>query len=152
MKTIRDLAEFSRESADPFATSPWMIIDQQRITDFAELTEDRQWIHVDVERARRESPSAKTMAHGYLLLSLLPALAMRSYRIEGFGTKLNYGIDSLRFLNPVPVDSRIRAHFSFDSISPRKQDSVLLKLSVTVEIEGQEKPACVVKTCALLLP
>jgi acyl dehydratase len=123
------------------AASDWFDVSQQRINDFADATEDHQWIHIDVERAKKETPFGSTIAHGFLSLSLLPVLAAQAYKIEGeFKMGINYGLNRLRFVSPVPSGSRIRARFT-----PQAVEDVpggwQITWSVTVEIDGGQKPA-----------
>lgn len=121
--------------------SDWMLIDQERVNVFAKVTGDEQWIHVDVERAKRESPFGGPIAHGYLTLSLLAKFAGECVQVEGIKLAVNYGLNKVRFTSPVKVDSRVRARFvlvQVDDIAGGAQ--VVWK--VTIEIEGQEKPAC----------
>jgi len=122
--------------------SEWTPITQERIRQFAEATEDRQWIHLDVERAARESPYGSTVAHGFLTLSLLPHLFAQSARIEGVTMSVNYGLNRLRFLAPVPAGSRIRARFRVASV---KQETTRTKVTwhVTVECDAATKPCCI---------
>lgn len=131
--------------------SNWITVDQERINRFAEVTNDDQWIHTDVERANA-SPLGSTIAHGYLVLSLLSGwLGEIGVIPEGAAFVLNYGADRLRFINFVKVNSRIRCRSTLASITP-KPNGLLLKFSNTVEIEGEEKPAMIADTLALLVP
>ena len=118
--------------------SAWFTIGQDRIEGFAEVTEDRQWIHVDVERAKREIGSP--IAHGFLTLSLLSAMAYSVTRIEDASRALNYGFDKVRFITPVPAGSRVRLRERLMSVEP-KAGGLLMVRDCTVEIEGQDKPA-----------
>jgi acyl dehydratase len=123
--------------------SNWFTIDQQRIDAFAEITEDRQFIHIDPEAARA-SPFGGTIAHGFLTLSMFSALAQDALpRIEQLAMGVNYGFDKLRFLSPVAAGSRIRARFKLESLTPRSPTEFLARSNVTVEIEGAAKPAVV---------
>jgi acyl dehydratase len=134
--------------------SSWMTIDQKRIDAFAEVTEDRQFIHVDPEAARA-SPFGGTIAHGFLTLSMLSALAMDALpEIEGRAMGVNYGFEKLRFLSPVPAGARIRGRFKLDSVTVRSPTEFLSRNIVTVEIEGAEKPALVAEwlTLSVLKP
>jgi acyl dehydratase len=125
------------------ATSDWIEITQERITQFAEATGDRQWIHVDDERARRESPYGAPIAHGFLTLSLLSFLMQHAIQFEKVGRHaINYGLNRVRFPSAVRAGSRIRGHFSVASYKDLG-DAVELVLAVTVECEGSDKPACV---------
>jgi acyl dehydratase len=129
--------------------SRWFTIDQQRIDAFAEITEDRQFIHIDPEAARA-SPFGGTIAHGFLTLSMLSALAIDALpTIEGRAMGVNYGFDKLRFLSPVPVGARIRGRFRLESVTARSPTEFLSRNSVTVEIEGAAKPALIAEWLTL---
>ena len=132
--------------------SGWIAIEQERIDRFAECTGDDQWIHVDVERARRESPFGTTIAHGYLTLSLLPRL---NYPLglapEGVAQVINYGIDQLRFLAPVRAGARVRNRVLLLSVEDKGPGRTLIKTRNTVEIDGEQKPALIADTLALLI-
>ncbi|MDM0075982.1 MaoC family dehydratase [Variovorax sp. J2P1-59] len=130
-------------------TSSWVEVPQSRIDAFADCTEDRQWIHIDVDRAKRESPFGAPIAHGFLTLSLLP---ITSYELLG-GLKptksVNYGLDKLRFMSPVAAGSRVRNHIKLLAAEPREDGWTLLRTENTVEIEGQPKPALVAVSLGL---
>lgn len=131
--------------------SQWMAIDQLMVDRFADLTDDHQYIHVDPVRAR-ETPFGGTIAHGFLTLSLLSAMAESALPdIEGRQTGLNYGFESVRFLSPVRVGSRVRGRFVLASCEERKPGQWQLCFAVTVEIEGEEKPAIVARWLSLAL-
>jgi acyl dehydratase len=132
--------------------SDWLTVDQERIDEFARCTGDHQWIHVDVERARRESPFGTTIAHGYLTLSLLPAMQFSVGTLPG-GVKaaLNYGADKIRFITPVKAGARIRDHVTLVGAEDKGGGRVLTTTRHTVEIEGEEKPALVADTLAMLI-
>jgi len=125
------------------AVSDWFEVAQSRINDFASATEDHQWIHIDVERARTDSPFHSTIAHGFLTLSLLPHLAAQAFKVHGdFKMGINYGLNRLRFVSPVPAGSRVRARFTLQSAEDFA-GGVQLTWSVTCETEGGQKPALV---------
>ena len=124
------------------ATSDWLAVSQDRINQFAEATEDRQWIHVDPERAARESPFKETIAHGFLTLSLLSELGKRAMSVGGVRMGLNYGLNRVRFVSPVPAGSRIRGRFTLATVK-EIDGGVEATWNVTVEREGSEKPCCV---------
>ena len=130
--------------------SEWMDMTQERVNTFAEATGDHQWIHVDVERAKK-GPFGAPIAHGYLTLSLAAKLMPEILEIKGMKMGINYGTDKVRFLNPVKVGSRVRGHGEFLEIKevPGGYQSTL---RVTIEIEGEEKPACVVDTISRYYP
>jgi len=121
----------------------WMLLTQERIQQFAEVTDDRQWIHLEPERARRESPYGTTVAHGFLTLSLLSSLLRQALQIrEGTRMSINYGLNRVRFPAPVPAGAKIRARFTLRSVEevPGALEAVL---DATVETEGANKPCCV---------
>ena len=132
--------------------SSWVTVDQKMINDFAETTGDRQWIHIDVERAKRESPFRAPIAHGYLTLSLVAAM---SYEIgavpEGTAAAFNYGLDKVRFLTPVKAGAKVRMRTTLVSFDAKGPGQFLMKASNTVEIEGEEKPALIAETLAMLM-
>jgi acyl dehydratase len=132
--------------------SGWVTVGQDRIDQFAACTGDRQWIHVDVDRARRESPFGGPVAHGYLSLSLLAALVMEIGVIPpDAATGLNYGLDKVRFIAPVKTDARVRMRAALISAEPQSGGRMLLKLQSTLEIEGEAKPALVAEVLCVLI-
>jgi acyl dehydratase len=132
--------------------SDWVAVDQQRIDDFAACTGDNQWIHVDVERATRESPFGGTIAHGYLTLSLLPIMQFNVGTLpEGVTAALNYGADRVRFITPVKAGGRIRDHITLVGAEDKGGGRILVTTRHTVEIDGEDRPALVADTLALLL-
>ena len=122
--------------------SDWVTITQEQVNQFADATGDHQWIHVDPERAAKESPFGGPIAHGYLTLSLLPMLMPQIIEITGFRLTVNYGTEKVRFPAPVPVGSRVRATAVCDSVTPI-DGGVQMLVTVTVEVEGGSKPAMV---------
>jgi acyl dehydratase len=122
--------------------SEWVTITQEQVNLFAEATGDHQWIHVDVERATRESPYGGPIAHGYLTLSLLPMLVPQIIEARGFRMGVNYGAEKIRFPAAVPVGSRVRAAATMEAATPF-DGGVQMNLGITIEVEGQEKPAMV---------
>jgi acyl dehydratase len=124
--------------------SEWLEITQDRINTFAEATGDYQWIHVDVERAK-EGPFGATIAHGYLTLSLASFFLPQIAQYEGFSMAINYGVDKVRFVSPVIVGSRIRAGAEMMSVTD-VGGGIQTKVLITIEIEGSEKPACVIES------
>lgn len=119
--------------------SDWFEVTQARINQFADATEDHQWIHVDEARAATESPYRSTIAHGFLTLSLLPTMLQQAVELTGFGMKINYGLNKLRFPAPVPVGSRIRARFTITNVT-EFEGGVQITWRVMVEADGQAKP------------
>jgi acyl dehydratase len=129
--------------------SRWFVIDQKRIDAFAEITGDRQFIHIDPEAARA-SPFGGTIAHGFLTLSMLSALAIDALpAVEGRTMGVNYGFERLRFLSPVPAGARIRGRFRLESVTTRSPAEFLSRHNVTVEIEGAAKPALIAEWLTL---
>jgi acyl dehydratase len=132
--------------------SDWTIVDQRRIDEFAECTGDRQWIHVDAERAARESPYGGTIAHGYLTLSLAASLAIDGGAIpRDAAMALNYGLGKVRFLAPVKAGARVRNRVVLQAVDTSQPGRALLTLQNTIEIEGEARPALVAESLALLL-
>ena len=130
--------------------SDWVEISQDRINKFADATGDHQWIHVDVAKAAKELPGGKTIAHGYLTLSLLPYLTGDFLNIEGVNRGINYGSDKVRFTNMVPVGSKVRARSKMLTAELMKNGGMQMRSEVTVEIEGQDRPALVAETISLV--
>jgi acyl dehydratase len=149
MRVLDDLDELPGLAGEPLGTSDWLEIDQDRVNRFADATGDHQWIHVDVERAAA-GPFGGTIAHGYLTLSLLPFLGAQVFALETPGAKLNYGVNKVRFPSPVRVGSRIRNHVTMGEVTALPAGTQLT-LRHTIEIEGQDKPACVAETVVLLI-
>jgi len=126
---------------EELGSSEWVLIDQERINAFAEVTQDFEWIHVDLDRAAK-GPFGVTIAHGFLTLTLIPGLREHIFRIETDRPRLNYGLDRVRFPSPVPVNSRVRMHAVIAEVSD-VPNGVLTRTRYTFEIEGSERPACV---------
>jgi acyl dehydratase len=151
------LPQYSMASAPAFVgqalgASDWITVDQERIDVFADCTADRQWIHVDVTRARRESPFGGPIAHGYLTLSLLAAMVMELGIIPpDAATGLNYGLNKVRFITPVKAGARVRARVNLIAAEPQRGGRVLLKLDCALEIEGEAKPALIAELLCLLI-
>ena len=149
MRTFTSLDEVAAAAGTEVGTSDWVVVDQGRIDAFAEATLDHQWIHVDVEAAAA-GPFGTTIAHGFLTLSLLPHFASQVFALETPGARLNYGLEKVRFPAPVPVGSRLRSHVRFGEVRDLPAGKQLV-VEHTVEIEGQDKPACVAVHVVLLL-
>jgi acyl dehydratase len=149
MRTFTSFDELTDAVGEDLGSSDWLLVDQERVNAFADATEDHQWIHVDLERAK-EGPFGGTIAHGYLTLSLLPALGAQVFALETPGAKLNYGVNKVRFPAPLPVGSKIRVHVSVAEVTDIPAGKQMV-LKHTVEIEGSDKPACVAETVVLLL-
>ena len=132
--------------------SNWVEVDQSRIDAFAECTGDHQWIHVNVERARRESPYGGTIAHGYLTLSLLAALSIEIGLIPADAKAgLNYGLDKVRFMTPVKAGARVRSRVTLASVERKAGGRILVKTANELQIDGEEKPALIAETLAMLM-
>lgn len=144
MKTYENIEDLEALVGEVIGTSEWLTVDQQRIQQFADATGDQQWIHVDVERAR-SGPFGTPIAHGFLTLSLLPPFTHSAYRVVNCSSGVNYGLDKVRFPAPVPVNSRLRASFkllSYGAIEGGAQ----IKVEMTVEREGGNKPVCIAES------
>jgi acyl dehydratase len=129
------------------AVTDWLTITQERIKLFAEATEDRQWIHLDRERAERDSPFKTTIAHGFLTISLIPHMMQQAMKIrDGLRMAVNYGLNRVRFMSPVRSEARIRARIVLLSLKEIAQDAVEVVYTVTIECEGSEKPCCVAES------
>lgn len=138
-KVVNGLDELRAFTGQEVGASDWITVTQKMIDAFADLTDDHQWIHVDVERARRESQFGETIAHGFLTVSLLPKLAHEAVEVRGdFKMRVNYGFNKLRFVSPVRAGSKIRGRFT-----PQKVTENEVTWLVTVEVEGSPKPAVV---------
>jgi acyl dehydratase len=148
MKTIH-LKDIAQHVGQEIGVSDWVLIDQDRVNTFADATGDHQWIHIDVERAKKELPTKGTIAHGYLTLSLIPWLGSKIMRMEGVSMGINYGSNKIRFLNMVPVGSKVRARQKLISAEARSGGMQLIN-EFTIEIEGQPKPACIAETISLV--
>jgi acyl dehydratase len=140
--TVVDQADLGRLVGHEVGVSDWLAVTQDRINAFADATGDRQWIHVDAARAAAETPFGTTIAHGFLTLSLLSTLIRQAVTVAGSRMTLNYGLDRVRFVSPVPAGSRLRARVVLAAIED-KGDSTEAAWSMTVEREGGDKPAVV---------
>ena len=141
---VRELASLRERIGQELATSEWLEVTQQRISAFADATEDRQWIHVDPERARRELPGGTTIAHGFLTLLLVSALARSALAFPALKLAINYGVNRVRFVSPLPAGSRIRGRFSPIAVESVDRGGVQVTWKVVVEREhGGLKPVCV---------
>ena len=150
LKTYQNVDELKGLVGSAIGVSDWLTIDQTRIDQFAAVTGDDQWIHVDPVRAAA-GMFGSTVAHGFLTLSLLPFFIRSSHKVGGARMSVNYGLNRVRFPAPVPVNSRLRAHFKLLSYEPI-EGGVQLITEVTVEREGQTKPVCVAESVGRLYP
>jgi acyl dehydratase len=151
MRTFADVEELAGlEGEVDLGHSSWVTVDQRMIDLFAEATGDHQWIHVDADRAA-DGPFGRTIAHGFLTLSLLPRLISELYAIEDAGMIVNVGSDKVRFVAPVPVDSRVRAHAVITGRESRGP-AVRNFFTVTIELDGSDKPAAIVESVNQVFP
>ena len=133
--------------------SDWLTVDQAAINQFAECSGDRQWIHVDVERAKRESPYGGPIAHGYLSLSFVAPLSMQVGAIpKDAAAAFNYGLDKVRFLAPVRAGARVRLRVMVSGVERKPDGQLIIKTSNTLEIEGSDRPALIADSIALVVP
>jgi acyl dehydratase len=151
MREIHSLAELKSLTGQEVAVSDWIDISQQRVDTFAEATGDRQWIHVDVERSRRESPYGGTIAHGFLTLSLVPGLMDTALCMTDVRMALNYGLNKVRFPAPVLVGSRVRGRIMLLAVDDIP-DGAQMTWQVTIEREGGDKPVCVAELVSRRYP
>jgi len=142
VKVIKSIADAKALEGEEIGLSDWVVIDQHRIDQFAEATADHQWIHVDTERAAREMPNGKTIAHGYLTLALIPALSANFIQVENLARVFNFGANKVRFYTPVAAGAKVRARAKL--LQARFRGGALLLTSeVRIEVDGERKPACV---------
>ena len=152
MLSIKDPKELKNFKSFNLGSGNWILIDQNLINEFAEVSGDNQWIHIDTERASTDMPAGQTIAHGLLTLCLSTKMGQEQLKIENTKLIINYGIDNLRFTSPVKVNSRIRMHSLIKDVTLRKDESILLRIKRVIEIEKQEKPAMVTETLSLIYP
>ena len=145
MRVIESLSQLKELIGQEVAQSNWVEITQERVNQFAEATGDLQWIHIDVERSRRESPFGGTVAHGFLTLSLLPMLMADAISTPDVKMGVNYGLNKVRFPAPVPVGSRLRARLTLQAVEDIPGGAQMTWL-VTMEREGSDKPVCVAES------
>ncbi len=145
MRVIQSIDDAKSLEGEEVGLSDWVVIDQYRIDQFAEATGDYQWIHVDTERAAREMPDGKTIAHGYLTLALIPALTGDFVKVENLARAINFGVNKVRFYSPVYAGARVRARAKVLQ-ARRRAGALLLTSEVRIEVDGERKPACVAET------
>jgi acyl dehydratase len=147
------ISQLGERVGQELGVSDWVTIDQSRIDRFAACTGDHQWIHVDVERAERESPYGGAVVHGYLTLAMIAPLSMQIGVIpKDAAAGLNYGVDKARFLAPVPAGARVRLRVVLTGVEPKDGGQAIMKTRNTLEVEGSDKPAVVAETLAFLIP
>ena len=149
MKNINHLQELLGMVGQPVATSDWILVTQEAVNQFAEATGDHQWIHVDVERAKA-GPFGAPIAHGFLTLSLIPKFFDSALRIDDVRMGVNYGLNRVRFIGPVPVGSRLRANLTLLKAEPIENQGLQLTWEVTTEREGAAKPVCLAESITRL--
>ncbi|MGH3678292.1 MAG: MaoC family dehydratase [Mycobacterium sp.] len=151
MKVITSIDDASATVGQELGVSDWQQIDQERINAFADATGDHQWIHIDAERAKAESPYGTTIAHGFLTLSMIPALSKDNMRVENAKMAINYGLNKVRFLAAVPAGGRIRARTELLDVAKVDDSTVNLTVRHTLELDGSDKPAAVAETIVRVL-
>ena len=142
---ISSFEDFKALEGEEIGVSDWHQIDQEQINTFADATHDHQWIHTDINRAKEEMPNSKTIAHGYLTLSMTPAMTSQFVEFTNLEKAINYGVNKVRFTNMVPVDSRVRARTMIMKVRQRS-GAIQVSAQTTVEIENEDKPACIAET------
>jgi acyl dehydratase len=149
MRTFTSPEELTAAVGEHLGYSDWHQIDQSQVNLFADATGDHQWIHIDAEKAA-QGPFGTTIVHGYLMLSVLPALMAEVYRVQGVVMGVNYGLNKVRFPAPLPTGSKVRVGGTLLSVEPTKDGGYQVVNEATVEREGGEKPCCVAQTIARL--
>ncbi|MEM9885582.1 MAG: MaoC family dehydratase [Bacteroidota bacterium] len=147
--TFQQASELKAYTGKEIGLSSWITIDQAAIDTFAQLTKDEQWIHIDPEKSAQYSPYKTTIAHGFMVLSFVSHFSYECFEIKNIGMGLNYGLDKVRFMNAVPVNSRIRGRISLLEYEA-KEKGAKYKFKVIIELEGQEKPACVAECIGVI--
>jgi acyl dehydratase len=147
LKSPRDVLQHLGKELGP---SEWLTVTQEMIDKFAEATGDHQWIHVDVERAKREMPGGKTIAHGFLTLSLVPRLRPGLMKVENQRRGINYGCNKVRFIAPVPAGGRIRLKQKLSKVDEMPDGGLRVTSEMTMELEGSDKPAMVAETVGVM--
>lgn len=147
MRTIASVEELKSLIEQEVAVTDWFEISQERVNLFAEATGDHQWIHLDVERSRKESPYGTTIAHGFLTLSLLPMIMQSAISMPGAKLSVNYGLNKVRFPGPVPVGSKVRGRLFLQDVEDI-EGGIQISWKVTIERDGGDKPVCVAESIA----
>ena len=150
MREVEGLEQLKSLVADEMGPTAWVTISEEMVARFADVTHDHQWIHLDAERAREESPYGVPIVHGLLTLSLYPYLGRQLLKINGVSRVINYGANRVRFPNAVTVGARVRARQTVRSVERINADAVRMTSAFVIESEGQAKPACVAETVALI--
>ena len=151
MKVITSIDDAVAAVGSELGVSEWQEIDQDRIKAFADATGDHQWIHIDADRAKNESPYGTTIAHGFLTLSMIPALTKDNYRVENAKMAINYGLNKVRFVAAVPSGGRIRARSELIDATKVDDNTVNMTVKNTIELDGSQKPAAIAETIVRVL-
>ena len=152
MRVFTTIDDLTAAVGEELGTSDWLEVTQDRVDAFADATGDHQWIHVDVERAKRESPFRQTIAHGFLTLSLLPVLRAGSdFQIVGFGNATNYGADKLRFVSPVPAGAKVHARSRIVAVEAKPKGTQVTQ-EINVHVVGSDRPALIYVMLVLYHP
>lgn len=151
MRVFKTPHELKDCVGEELGKTDWLEIDQARINLFADATGDHQWIHVDIEKAR-QGPFGRPIAHGYLIASLANYFLPQLLDVQGTSMGVNYGCDKIRFPAPVPVGSRVRGTGALTSVEETKDGGIQAKITVKIEIQGQDRPACVIETISRFYP
>lgn len=150
MRIVDSIEELKNLVGEEIGVSDWIEMTQERINKFAEATGDHQWIHIDTERAKTELPGGTTIAHGFLTLSLLPKIVQSIYKVKGVRHSLNYGSDRVRFTAPVPAGSRVRGRYKLKSAEEVKNNGLKIIGETKIEIEGEDRPACIAESIGII--
>ena len=151
MLSLNSINELKNYIGKTTGTSPWIDVTQKRINEFAKATEDFQWIHIDEDKAK-EGPFGSTIAHGFLTLSLAPWMGYNTYKVKNIAHSVNYGLDRVRFLSPVKAGSKFRGSYKLLEVQEFKGNGYRIKNELTIEIQNEERPACVAETIGVLYP
>ena len=151
MLSLNSIDELKNYIGKTTGISPWIDVTQKRINEFAEVTEDFNWIHIDEDKAK-EGPFGSTIAHGFLTLSLAPWMGYNTYKVKNIAHSINYGLDRVRFLSPVKAGSKVRGSYKLLEVQEFKGNGYRVKNELTIEIQNKERPACVAETIGVLYP
>ena len=151
MLSLNSIDELKNYIGKTTGISPWIDVTQKRINEFAQATEDFQWIHIDEDKAK-EGPFGSTIAHGFLTLSLAPWMGYNTYKVKNIAHSINYGLDRVRFLSPVKAGSKVRGSYKLLEVQEFKGNGYRVKNELTIEIQNKERPACVAETIGVLYP
>ena len=151
MLSLNSIDELKNYIGKTTGISPWIDVTQKRINEFAEVTEDFNWIHIDEGKAK-EGPFGSTIAHGFLTLSLAPWMGYNTYKVKNIAHSINYGLDRVRFLSPVKAGSKVRGSYKLLEVQEFKGNGYRVKNELTIEIQNKERPACVAETIGVLYP